>query len=500
MLERHPAPTALRAGVEALFVFGLSVMVLWVFADRTGYEGDDINSVVPMLNLRAALDGAILIYRPHWQPLSYELGAAVYGITGSVNAIFALAQIGIAAGIATIYYTVRAVGLPPLLFLPLLMLFPEIVYSGLYYNSSALGFPLACLAVFLALTGSRRRSAAAIGILLSLAILMRMDYVLVAPVVAAMRIWMRCDLWDVIIAALSGIAIFALALASGLLDPAAAIETYNLARAEIIARADSPGWNDFRKMMVTTVVFSPTGWVFLAIALIWTALTPRAWLPAAIGVLCLTPMLFSARNMLTAKYMLPVFALLPVIAALIWIDIADRLRPALYRTLTGLWIAMTAFLLVAALEPTKEAPHVQIVFADSRQIPTHDGRRTWGAYLWHMARLPHTKAETDAMANTLLKAVLEPRDVAVAFVGKQNLFEPGGIVWRNLQLALAQAGYHGHVVGHEALRFDLPAGPLFLFTADSRADHDLSGTCVIELLEKEAQATILSSLGACSAS
>lgn len=489
-----------RAPAEALIVFGLALAVLWLCADRTGYEGDDINSIVPMLNLRESLSGALEIYRPAWQPLSYELGAIIYALSGSVTAVFVLAQLSIAAGIGILYLTTRHLGLAPLFFVPVLLLFPEILYSGLYFNSSALGFPLACVAVLLAFTGQSRASAAAIGGLLSLAILMRMDYVLIVPVVAAIRIWRQRDLAEVFIGAGAALAVFALAFVAGLLDPAAILETYASARDEIITKADTPGWDDYSKLMVATVVFSPTGLAFMLIALIWTVLTPRAWVPALIGLICLVPMIFAARNMLTPKYMLPAFALMPVIAALIWVDVSARLYRILYRGLAALWVGATVFFLVAALEPVGEAPYLRIALTDTKQIGTHDGARSWGGYLWQMARVPYTNADKDAATERLLDEVLAPREGAVAFVGPQNYFSPGGLAWRNLQLRLAQAGYRGQVIGKEALRFDLPAGPLFLLTSGSAAAHDLKAACVIDLSQREGQSAMLSTLRACRAS
>jgi len=492
--------TRAAATIEALIVFGLAFVVLWLFADRTGYEGDDINSIVPMLNLRDALSGTLEIYRPAWQPLSYELGTVVYSLSGSVDAIFALSQLSIAAGIGILYLAVRTLGLSPLFFVPVLILFPEILYSGLYFNSSALGFPLVCLAVLLAFTGQHRASAAAIGALLSLAVLMRMDYVLIAPVVGAVRIWTRRDLAEVFIGVGAALAVFALAFFAGLLDPAATLETYEIARDEIIAKANTPGWDDYSKVMVATAVFSPTGFAFMLIALIWTVLTPRAWGPALIGLICLTPMIFAARNMLTPKYMLPAFALMPVIAALIWVDLSARLSPMLYRGLAALWVGATVFFLGATLEPVREAPYLRIALANTKQIGTHDGARSWGGYLWQIARIPYTHADRDVVTEILLEEVLAPRDGAVAFVGDQGYFSAGGIAWRNLQLRLAQAGYRGQVIGTEALRFDLPSGPLFLLTSSSAAAQDLTDACVIDLSQREAQATMLSTLSACWAS
>ncbi|MBT2187928.1 hypothetical protein [Sphingobium nicotianae] len=58
------------------------------FADRDGYEGDDLNSILPMAHLDAAKQGLLLIYRYGWQPLSYETAAALWRTFGTPDAVF----------------------------------------------------------------------------------------------------------------------------------------------------------------------------------------------------------------------------------------------------------------------------------------------------------------------------------------------------------------------------------------------------------------------------
>jgi hypothetical protein len=500
---RAGGPTAAercRPAWESLVVFVLASGFLIGFGNRVGFEGDDLNSVLPILHLREALAGDLEIYRPDWQPLSYRLGAVAYALTGSVDAIFTMAQLAVALGIALLYRATRSAGLPALLFIPLLMLFPEILYTGLYYNSSALGFPLVCLAVLLALEGADRAAAAVTGVALAAAVLIRIDFVLIVPAIVVLRLWLRRGPIDLLVVCAAGLAVLAVALATGLLDPRGVVETYAAARGEIIARSDDPGWDDLTKLFVATVALSPLGWAFLAIAMVWTVLHPRAWAPALVGFLCLAPMLFAARNMLTPKYLIPAFSLLPVIVAMVWVAATERISPRGRRRLAALWCAGTAFYLVASVEPDNEMPFLSVATQDGRKIGTHDGHRSWGAYLWHMRDVRETSraSERRLLVEDMLAALSELRTTPVALVGDQSVFSPGGIAWRNLQLALARAGHNGDVIAPGALEFDLPSGRLLMLTPEAWRGAASEGACIVDITDAESRARAAASIAACS--
>jgi hypothetical protein len=485
----------LRASLEAVFVFVLAIAFLLVFSNTSGFEGDDLNSVLPMLHLGSALAGDLEIYRPDWQPLSYATGAAIFALTGSVDTIFALPALGVAIGIALLYLATRRIGLTPLLFVPLLMLFPEIVYTGLYYNSSALGFPFVCLAVLLAPKTQTHPAAVLLGAILAIAVLMRMDFVLIVPAILAYQVWFRREVIDLIMIGIGAGIVFGFALATNLLDPQGVINTYQGARDEIVARANQPGWDTYAKTFVATVVLSPLGWLFLFGGALYAMLNRRSWMPALIGLICLAPMLFAARNMLTPKYMIPAFALLPVIAAMIWVAATAQLQPRLKNMLTGVWIGATLFYFFLAIEPQRDAPFIDVSAKESRVINTHDGPRSWGAYLFHFDRVSTHWGTQVAQAEAILEATKAVGPIA--FVGDQDVFSPGGTAWRHLQLGLIHAGYDGQVVAPGTLRFDRAEGPLFLLTPEAQASQALEGVCPVVLDSEQNSESILERIRAC---
>lgn len=483
--------------VSTLVVFALAFGFLLTFADQNGFEGDDLNSVLPMLHLREALNGDLLIYRPDWQPLSYQLGALVYKLTGLVSSIFLLAPLFVAAGIALQYQIVRKFSFSATLFIPLLFLFPEMLYTGLYYNSSALGFPFVCGAVLLAFTKTSQISAIFIGALLAIAVLMRIDFVLIAPFVVVIRAYRRRSFLDFVLAGLGAMVIFGLALLTQILDPKGVVEVYSLARQEIIDRADAPGWDRTTKVFVASVIFSPLGWGTLLIGCIWTLLNPKHWVLVLICLICLAPMIYAAQNILTAKYMVPAYAVFPMGVAILWGDITTRWSKRARHTISGIWIAGTAFFFVAAADPQNEAPFIDIGMRESRVVGTHDGPRSWGAYMWHIAGVKAVWGNKVESADALFETLSSPRPRSVVFVGLQGSFSPGALVWRHLQLELVKQGYRGNLITKEALVFNLPSGTIIMKTPEAFLPPEYADACFIDLLDDPSEPEVSARVLAC---
>ena len=167
-----------------LFISILSLMVL--FANWSGYEGDDLNSVLPMLHLVDALNGNLEIYRYDWQPLSYLLGAKIYTIFGDPRAIFFLSAFSISLSLVFICYKCfKLFGTPYYLSLFFIFLSPEIIYSGLYYNSSAIAYLFSMTAFVMILSKPNEYGSFFIGIALGFSIFLRLDFILILPCMLA---------------------------------------------------------------------------------------------------------------------------------------------------------------------------------------------------------------------------------------------------------------------------------------------------------------------------
>jgi hypothetical protein len=442
-LPRFTLPVALFLLVNLAF--------LTVFGDRDGYEGDDMNSVVPMAHLAAAKQGLLLIYRYAWQPLAYEVGALVWRLFGTPTAVFVSAGVTGAVALAILLLaTLKEAEGRLWIALVALLAVPELWYTALYYNSTVIGFPLEALAILLLAHDSCRRSAAIAGIAMGLAILMRMDFVLVCPLLAVLAWWRTRDLLRPGVLAGAVVAVLAAGFLLGWLQPAEIARIQHASAAEIAARAHQPGWDWHLKLGVFTILLSPIGWLLLAIGVpaallaTWRArgaaalLWPVAALPALYPLLSLT----------SPKYAVPLLGLAP----LIFVHAQDA-AGRLFRYATPAIAVLLTVPIFVSISLYGYAPFVEPALLATRPVGTHDGARAYGGYLWQMIATDGPAAITDEQRRgwAIADAFLAEQDMRV--VGDEDFFRKGGIAWRNAQLALEKRGVHGELVAPHQLLF-----------------------------------------------
>jgi hypothetical protein len=270
------------------------------------------------------------------------------------------------------------------------------------------------------------------------------------------------------------------------------LDVYATSRAEIIANADGPGWNTRVKLMVATTIFSPLGWLLFILGAGFILRTKRGvfWLWALVIFISLIPFLMALRNLLSVKYMMPIFALLPIWAAMLWMAFAARLPEKARRGVQALWITASVLLCLIAVEPDNAPPYILVTAQDARQIGTHDGRRTWGAYAWQLAdvaRQNPTPKDAGAAQVFVAKATSGlAQDVWL--VGPPNVFGHGGLGWRHIYLALEKAGWQGAPIGDGRIRFDVPGADIIL-SLDTEGAPDTA--CVLALQDVRDPATAL---------
>ncbi len=437
-------------------------VVLAVLADRTGYEGDDLNSVLPMLTLDAARAGLVDIYRYDWQPLSYQIGAAAARIAGAPWPIFLLPPLAMALALAMLYQLLsRLYGVPLFLFVCLVLLSPELLYSGLYYNSVALGYCAAVAALLLVHNPTSAARTVAIGCLLGISILLRLDFVLIAPAMLLL-FWMRSGrMTPAILAGSVAGAIGLAALATGFVRLSELQAIYAFHSTEMAAMADVGGWNDLAKAFVASTILSPLGFLYYGVGSFWllVSLPRRKALQGIALFLALLPALISLPDILSVKYMLPSYVFLPLLGGAIWRQAQDRLGQGGRWVSAGL-VAGTLFLSVAAIDIDNQKPFVSLKLWQTRQIPTHDGARSWGAYVPQMLRL-ELLSEPDLTERTglaLADLVQAMPGRAVVFVGAESAFTPGAAGWRHAMLDLARQGATLKVETTGLMRIDSEAG------------------------------------------
>lgn len=448
-------------------------------ADRDGYEGDDLDMVVPMLQWDAVQQGLLDGYRVAWQPLAYRLGAWLYAATGTPRAVFLLAPLAASLALVLAAACLRRFGPVPWPWhrcLALLVLLPEVWWSGLYWNATIVGMPFVLLALYLALGRPRAGLGCVAGALVAVAALCRVDWALAAPIVGAF-VLVRHGARAAVGCAAAALAVLAAAALAGVLDPTQIAAIHASGTAEMRARGAEPGWDARAKWLVLSVAVHPLGCVLAAIGL-WTLMREnwrRRRREVVLFAAAAAPLLLPARDLLSAKYLLPLMAVLPF---------------AMWRVWGSALVVPVAAVIAAciAVEPAPVPPFVRVSVLAARQVPTHDGPRSYGAYLRQAARVadagaddPHRAAGRDLVA--FLRAPGRP----VLLLGEPGFFAPGAIGWRHAQLALAGAGVRGAVVAPHTIRFELPGRWFVLAREPANGRHALGAAAdtaiVVDLRE-----------------
>jgi len=445
----------------------LLAAVLLYFRDLDGFEGDDLNSIVPMLYLPAAKQGLIEIYRYAWQPLSYELGAGLFRLAGTPDVLFRIAPVAAAVTITLMLVLDRRASGERGLLLPLVILScaPELLFSGLYYNSTMPGMPLLLLALLSVMTDRYRSGSVIAGLCMGLAILSRLDFGLCVPAVMMLALHRQQGIGAGITIGLAAAAVLGAGLAAGIVRPDEIIATWRMAGAEIAAKADLPGWDLRMKLLAGSTMLSPLGWAMTALAVPAALIAGlRADALRTIGwVLAFLPMLLMIKAPLSPKYVLPILPFWFLLIAATW-------RPWLEgRTAWTALIALAALAqyavpapLVAGVLPGKLAKLAKLV---GQPVETHDGPRVQIGYGWQLPRVqraaPPVPAQVQGQA-LLARIRREPGDFVLT--GRENYFQPGAAAWRHLVLALESSGVRGVVTGPHRLLFRMEDGRTVLLS------------------------------------
>lgn len=456
----RPSGEALRIGLVLSAFFVVNCAFLLLLCDRDGYEGDDLNSVVPMFHLDAAKQGLLDIYRYAWQPLSYELGAAVYRMTHWPDAVFLLAPVCAAISLSLLLLMLWRDGKTATLVAGLIALLaiPELWFSGLYFNSTVLGLPFALAALWLLRSRPRISAAMLAGGLAGIAILMRLDFILACPAFAVTAWGADRSIRRPVVLASGVVTVLIAAALIGWLDPSQILLTYRESAGEIAAKSADPGWDLRAKLFVASVALSPLGWVIVLLGAPDVILRTlrRAPLLFVAWAAAVAAFAVPVRGLLSVKYIIPLLMFAPffLVSALAAIEL--RTPESLRAFLLPAAFAATCFLAIFSFNMTRTPPNLQIALHATRQVVTHDGFRSYGGYLWQMAMVDRFAPRLDwQLAASCIIGALEAGGPDIVVAGQESAMLPGGIGWRHVQLALERAGHRGTLISSHQVQFDV---------------------------------------------
>jgi hypothetical protein len=466
----------------------VAFLVMWALSTDVGYEGDDINTYIPMMYLDAAKNGLFEIYRYHWQPLSYELGALVYQATGSIRTVQLMSTAAIAAMIGLLVHGSRRAGIPVILSLSALLAYPEAIFSGLYFNTSALAALPAVAGGLLAMNARHWAAALSAGILLTIAALFRLDFILCGPVLFMLALVSPVGWRAAWLLSAGSVAAFAAATVIGLFDPSATFETYRASAAEIAELSQTnDGWSRERQLWILAISFSLIGFAVLGLTALYQVrglLRGSALLVRLGFIAAVLPSLIVVQTLLSSKYLLPFAICMALIAIRFWRDVPDWAK----RFSTVAIPAAALFLLLFSIDPERSAPFLSIRAADARQVPTHDGTRSHGAYAYQFLRVGWLRPETPSamLGKFIVEALHMPENRTVAIIGAENYFATGGAAWRSAVLQLARQPHEIVPVTRGVLRIDTPEGVLWLATHPRLLEERVpEADCIFDLLSEE---------------
>ena len=460
-----------QAAILTVAFFLISLVFLVSFSNHADYNGDAMNMIVPMFHLSEAKEGALLIYRYAWQPLCYEFGAAIFGVTKSPDAIFLIAPVSGAISLLLlllITWRDRASISTFVASVVMLLAIPEFWFSGLYFNSTIMGLPFVLLAIVILNTKPRPYIYLIVGLLMSVAVMMRLDFILTCPAVALIA-WQRGRTFAGLIGLMLGVLLgLSFGFFAGWIDPLQAIETYRSAQAEIVEKAQSPGWDRRLKLGVISVMLSPVGWAIILLGgplVVYRYIRHNA-MSAILWPLALLPTGIPLLNLLSAKYALPLLIFFPPFMRRCFSEIESKVSVQLKPW--PLWLATlgTIFFLLISFSFYGHPPFVQIGTLASRPVHTHSGLRSYGGYWWQAANVRGSaqSSEQRPPADAILHEILTPSGPDLVIAGGEDYFDRGGVGWRLVQLELERGGFRGRVIAPHQVQFDVNGRRLTLLS------------------------------------
>jgi hypothetical protein len=377
-----------------IIIFYITILLfLLFFGDRVGWEGDDIEQLDGIINF--SHKGKNLVYRYYWQPLTYQLNLWLNSWLNHPRLLFFIPQIIGAANISILLiaiYTFSKRRLNLILCFCFLIIFPEIIFCSLYYNSTVFAmFPMSITILLLFWTDSPIKTTktwdnfryCAIGITSTLAVFFRLDFLLSLPLLWYLILF-NTSLESKIEQRLKAYFIYILTSFS-LWVFFSFTDIFNLTKIIDITNSHHEGVNTWTIRQSLANLFSVTNlviWIILIISLIYFILIKiknKDW-KLGLLILCVLPLFYSLPNLTSPKYLIPGIIFLPFFCAATALRIESKLDKNKFKSLVFSFIILSFFLQIVAIQWVPRIPFIEIT-SNPNYIYTHDGIRVHGGYL-----------------------------------------------------------------------------------------------------------------------
>ena len=377
-----------------LIIFYIMILLFFLFfGDRVGWEGDDIEQLDGIINF--SYKGKDLVYRYYWQPLTYQFNLWLNYWLNRPKFLFFIPQIIGAANISILFIAVYIFSekrLNLILCFCFLIIFPEILFCSLYYNSTVFAmFPMSIAILLLFWTKKSIKTKESwntfryfvIGITSTLAIFFRLDFLLSLPLLWYLMLFDN-SLEQEFKRRLKVYFIYAIASFS-LLILFSFTDFLNIKKIIYIATSHHEGINTWKIQQSLANLFSITNlfiWIIIIISLICFILTKfknKDW-KLVLLILCVLPLFYPIFSLTSPKYLMPGIIFLPFFCASTALKIKYRLNINKFQALSLGFIALSFFLQIVTIQFIFRIPFIEIT-ASPNYIYTHDGIRVSGGYL-----------------------------------------------------------------------------------------------------------------------
>src|SRR6185437_1949787 len=172
--------------------------------------------------------------------------------------------------------------------------------------------------------------------------------------------------------------------------------------------------------------------------------------------LALAPLCLPLPNLLSVKYAIPFLMFVPSFLVLCLSSIEDQLPNHLKQWPVVASLVSSSALILFPASLTGAAPFIHFGTIASRPVGTHDGLRSYGGYLWQMATRDRfsPRSEHQILADQIKQEFFQSAGPDLLIAGGENVFDPGGLGWRELQPEPEFLAVHGAVISPHQIQFE----------------------------------------------
>ncbi|WP_107668316.1 hypothetical protein [Cyanothece sp. BG0011] len=440
--------------LSSIIFYVLLLALFLFFGDRVGWEGDDVEQLEGIVNF--AYKGKDLVYRYYWQPLTYEVNLGLMNWLDQPKLLFIIPQILGATNIfilLTAVYLFAQKRLNIILCFSFLIVFPELFFSGLYYNSTVYAMvPMAIASLFLFWQKSPLKSIQLwnniryfiLGITLTTAIFFRFDFVLAFPLIWGLMLFdksLKQRFKNYGIYAGSSFVLLGIFWLTDIFNPQQLI---NIAKSHEEGAAN---WTMAESWANLWTITNLLIWFLLIIALIYfviQSIKSKQWKPLILIVSSLI-ILYPLPTLTSPKYLIPGIIFLPFILARMALEIKDKLTKKQFQGISLTFIALSVCLQIVSIHILNHIPFIAIT-PEPTYTATHDGPRVSGAYLTGYNKV--RQAQIDSLhppikfARQMAKALEKPdKNVTAIYLDKDDNIATEQWIWTFSSLYLRLEGY-----------------------------------------------------------